>query len=468
MRRGPLWFISTLLVCSPFAHAQTPAPAKAVVEGDVINVTTGAPIGQARVRLNNLESDPLFAKADERGHFHFSGIEPGFYFLTARSPGFMATAGLTMGLTIPLAGQRPQVMRERFPLPAGASPPTITTGPDGAPHCSVKIPLVAYAVISGRLTDPYGVPLVGSNIQLLEKIPVTPAGQQNEFQTKAQGRTDDKGEFRIANLEPGTYLLAASDQGGITTWESTYRTTYYPASIAMASAKPLVLAAGQRLRAEFKIVQQAGVQVAGRVIKPQGPEYAGEARILTSIVLVSEPGDTPGARRPLIAVEDDYQLKDVLPGKYTLFAVSQKVTANPFGGEPNEILGLVRHIEVGEHDIDNVDLALAPLREVSGQVTFREGCAPVPVRIAPYSNGPFGPAASAAETDGEGKFVLQGMIAGRYSFTVDPEARNRPSLPVESIMLGDRDVLKDGFESPYAGDEPLRITVGCSASGRAQ
>jgi hypothetical protein len=57
--------------------------------------------------------------------------------------------------------------------------------------------------------------------------------------------------------------------------------------------------------------------------------------------------------------------------------------------------------------------------------------------------------------------VLRGLGTGK--FTVSVFSSSLMVGPV-SIRLGERDVEKEGFESPLSGDEPLLIEVACANS----
>jgi hypothetical protein len=134
---------------------------------------------------------------------------------------------------------------------------------------------------------------------------------------------------------------------------------------------------------------------------------------------------------------------------------------------------LIRPIEVGDGDVDNFDLTLAPLRDISGTVTYREGCTPAPLHMTAQLTtqhwGPLSWRQPEATSDAEGKFLLHGLSTGRYNLSIFADAGpGRIMPPVISIRHGARDVLKDGFESPCAGDEPISITVGCQNPGRPQ
>ena len=475
MNVRPVWFTFLSLLWLPAALAQAPAPLPADLEGDIVNSTTGAPIPGARIKLERSGAEPTYTRADAHGHFRFGNLDPVIYTLSAGSPGFLKSSTAYVGFTDLRPDGRNGVVRGVIIRQVGyasAGPaPAITKSTDssGAQHAKATVPLLAYGVITGKVTDPYGVPLADTTVEVLAKAPVPSNGSASPPARSMQVRTNDKGEFRAASLEPGSYYVVANKSNGMATWESSYRITYYGAAIDLAAAKPLVVGAGEQVRADVSLVRKSGVHVAGRLIRPPGVEGSGDSMVYTNVALVPEQNTLLNANGQFANGRDDYRLDDVLPGRYVLMAVSRETSTGPFGGNQKEVFGLIRPIEVGDGHIDNFDLMLAPLRDISGTVTYRQGCTPAPLHITAQNRGPLGWRQPEAISDADGKFVLHGLSTGRYNLSISADAGpGQITPPVISIRHGARDVLKDGFESPYAGDEPISITVGCQNPGRPQ
>src|ERR1017187_2424614 len=97
--RRPAFCFSLLL--SPFlAHAQQSGPVQAIVEGDVVNATTNAPIAYARVRLSTAQAI-LYGRVDRQGHFAMANLSPGSYQLAVDSPGFVLSHQTSVPLSVP-------------------------------------------------------------------------------------------------------------------------------------------------------------------------------------------------------------------------------------------------------------------------------------------------------------------------------------------------------------------------------
>jgi hypothetical protein len=149
-----------------------------------------------------------------------------------------------------------------------------------------------------------------------------------------------------------------------------------------------------------------------------------------------------------------YQLTGVSPGNYIVVAATQSPGATPWVPRP-WIFGAVLRVEVGQGDIGNLDVQLQELPPIAGSVGFAEGCPPAPVRIlSGFSEAASGP---------DGSFVLRGMSPGHLSVNVIAPAGDWAI----SARLGDREVLRDGFDYPGASatDDALRILMDCSHPG---
>jgi hypothetical protein len=72
------------LLWLPNLGAQGPNSPRAIVEGDITNAVTGAPIAGARVKIAKPGCEPLYTRAGRSGHFRFDNVPPAAYFLNVR------------------------------------------------------------------------------------------------------------------------------------------------------------------------------------------------------------------------------------------------------------------------------------------------------------------------------------------------------------------------------------------------
>jgi hypothetical protein len=352
-------------------------------------------------------------------------------------------------------------------------PPQVTKSinADGTVHATLKVPMMAYTTIAGKVTDPYGMPMVDVPVEVLaHRRPGIPAplNPQGDYNTINSVMSNDRGEFRIARLEPGTYWVVANRQQSMrSTWQSSFRPTYYPAALDVASAQPLQLAAGQQAHTDIQILNQSGVHIAGHFILPSSAPGNAGARQFTSVALTPVNNVLMNSEAPATQGQDNFEFQDVLPGKYTLTALTRDAIAVP-GPNQKGVFGLTKEVEIGQQDIAGFDLTLEPLKDLAGTVAFREGCAAAPVTVHLQGFNPLGGGSTQATTDSSGRFVLSGVPPGRFSLVVRSESNPGPLVVVSSAQRGGRDVLKDGLEGPVKGDDALNIVVDCRNPGRRQ
>jgi len=150
--------------------------------GMVVNSATGEPIRGALVQIYiNGQSSQL---TGPDGKFRFDRLPAGQTPVNIRKPGFFSQQQLENGPV-------------RFTQLVG------TIGPD-APLLILK--LVPEGVVFGRITAEDGEPIENLPIQLVVQ------GLENGrkvWRDHAGGSTNEDGEFRIAELQPGTYYLSA-------------------------------------------------------------------------------------------------------------------------------------------------------------------------------------------------------------------------------------------------------------------
>jgi len=120
---------------------------------------------------------------DAQGRFFFGDLAAGSYSLTVTKAGW-----------IPGAFGRSR--------PGGAATPLVLT--DGQRQGNADVRLWRYAVITGRVLDASGEAMVAVDVRAF-RLTFNGGRQQPVFSTRA--RTDDRGVYRFAALEPGDYLI---------------------------------------------------------------------------------------------------------------------------------------------------------------------------------------------------------------------------------------------------------------------
>lgn len=432
-----------LLAQQPQAN-QPPAPAETkpedlcAIEGQVTSAATGAPVRKAEISLRGTErATPgtmpasYTAATDAGGNFSVKDVEPGKYRLSAQHSGFVnlqygARSPNRPGTTLSLqAGQRVK---------------------------DLSLRLVPQAVITGRIVDEKNEPVVSAWVRTMRY-----SYQMGKRQLLPTGGavTNDLGEYRIHSLAAGRYYLVALEHQE--DWEATvdasanpapdgYVTTYYPGTADPATAALIEVAPGVQLRGlNVTLAKARTFRVRGRVEGRHDANVSffrrGQARWL------SVDGDHATDRK------GNFEIDGVLPGSYTLSAMAWS---------DQKTLSAIQEVDVGEEDIDNIVLVLAPGFELSGHIAVESGTAPsldaVSLFLRPQdqTRAMYGSSGHVHDS----AFTISDVASDVYHLQVT-------GLPdgywVKSIHMGDQDVKVTGIDLTRGPGEPLTVTVAPNA-----
>ena len=178
---------------------QTPPPAgTAVVTGQVIDATTKQPIAGAVVTLSPPPATPnpggpppsppqpaaiKRAVTNTDGRFVFRAVGAGTYSLAATRNGYS-----------------PGATGRRRP---GGQPRSFTVA-DGARITDATIPIWRLPTITGVVRDDRGQPAVGVYVTTMRR---SMTGGRSTLEFSNGEATDDRGHYRVSNLEPGSYVV---------------------------------------------------------------------------------------------------------------------------------------------------------------------------------------------------------------------------------------------------------------------
>ncbi|RKH45532.1 carboxypeptidase regulatory-like domain-containing protein [Corallococcus sicarius] len=146
----------------------------AVLEGRVVEKSSGGPVVGARVDVSFAEGDgdSGFALSDAEGHFVVRGLAPGSYDARVSAPGYSPTArnGLTVG------------QGERFP---------------------VDLVLSRTGAVEGQVRDSAGAPVANARVSSVDNW------SNGVESAPVQARTDAAGHYRLEGLSTGRMYLTA-------------------------------------------------------------------------------------------------------------------------------------------------------------------------------------------------------------------------------------------------------------------
>ena len=285
---------------------------------------------------------------DARGEFTIGGLATGDYVLEATARDFLV---VRYGQTT--LGEPPR----RIPIE--------NDDVDG-----IEIRLSRGHAIVGRIVDELGDPLEGVMVTLMQ---LRTSGERRQATFGgALSRTDDRGEYRLGRVAPGTYLISASMEargpGG-------YPATYFPGTTDPALAEIITISGnGEPPRADFVVRPAPAVRVRGIAASATGVPLIGSAQINVSHrsgAIRLDPRQVP------IAADGSFTLNAVPPGDYVV-----RVSGTPGPGGRVE-LG-VAPVLVADGEPPPVVITTSTGTTLEGQIVF-EGELPM---SAPPSSRP--------------------------------------------------------------------------------
>lgn len=234
-----LWSTST---------AQEPNARGVKVEGLVVEAGTGKPLPQAQVEILFYGAQWTTLTGSD-GTFSFDGVpDGGDAYLTPSKPGYLVPGKTIVETLGHLLSTR------------------IVVGPDTGKVVLKLEP--GGAIVSGRVTGEDRKPLQGATVQALREIIIN--GWRTEMPSTLTV-TDRDGNF-VGTLPPGRYYLSLTTHGiplGPAAGKAYPKLVYYPGVTDPADAKPVDLAAGQKVEAQFSLSMVPAYTVRGKVVAPK-------------------------------------------------------------------------------------------------------------------------------------------------------------------------------------------------------
>ncbi len=303
-----LAIISALLLCGagfcPRANSQT-NPARKSTEATVSGKVTikGKPAPGVVVGLRSSQPAqfaPTFkATTDENGNYRVSEVPTGSYEVAPAAPAFVISdVNNSRGHTVII---------------------TESENVEG-----IDFELLRGGVITGKVTDADGSPVVAERVNLL------PADQRNQrgpvYPVSLSFQTDDRGIYRIFGIRPGHYKVSIgqgdNSYGSIGRGRPAYRTTFYPDAIDPAKATVVEIEEGtEATRIDITMGQtEPGFSANGRIVdgesgKPVANVSIGLSRIVIDGNSSSSYGGGTGARSDS---QGEFRLEKLTPGKYSI------------------------------------------------------------------------------------------------------------------------------------------------------
>jgi hypothetical protein len=378
------------------------------VTGTVTNGVTHQPIVGVTIAVMS-QSGPGYSgnvRTDAAGAFSVNVKGPGDYMVLADGQGYDG------------AGQRRTTVR-------------VEPAKDPEP---LHLVLTPWPNLSGRVVDRERHPVA--------KIQVTAIPMHGSAPVAI---TDSEGRYSFQKVQPGWYRLLANPlEGG---GHVDLAPAYYPDAGERMQSVRVAVSAGPDLQG-YDIVLRDGpfFHVTGRVVDEHGEPAAGASvRVRNADVLFA-----------LVTADAD--------GSFQIEKVPQmngRLSAQWKRGQTD--LQGYNGINVGGHDLENVELRVAPPVSLAGTVEL-DGKAFPPGNGYAALEAADGVALRIESTVTERGFSFGDAYAGAYKLVYYPGGQQRTY--VDSILLGDRDITLQQFDLA-PGMPPVRVILQ-SDGGRVQ
>ena len=296
LTRQAITFLLLLFTSALCAHSQTDLEAKsstASISGKVTINEKGAAGITVGLRLEETSRPVRYrAVTNEEGKYKIINVPPGHYQVVAVAPALVAADTVGRGRTI-IVGKDETVE-------------------------NVDIPLVRGGVITGRVTDSEGRPVIEEEVSLhLVEVP------KGIYQLPMRVSTDDRGVYRIYGLPPGKYRVSAGVGDFLPRGRSGgfYKLTFHPAAVDVSQASIIDVTEGS---------EATNVDITfGRV----PVKYSAHGRILdgkTGQPLPDVPygvkqflndGGSYSASGARSNTAGEFKFENLSPGKYAVFIV---------------------------------------------------------------------------------------------------------------------------------------------------
>jgi protocatechuate 3,4-dioxygenase beta subunit len=326
----------------------------------------------------------------------------------------------------------------------------------------IVIKLTPQGLITGRVLDEDGDPLHGVGLSAF--VPKSAGSTQPEGDTGG-GATNDMGEYRIAALPPGNYVVAATygqrNSHVVTKFEplgeqpdTEYLPTFYPGVTNPAAAATVVVEAGATAQnidirmSPSPVFRVRGIAISGRTGRPAHASLSLEPKGRPRSYRLEHHSAISGEGRGL------FEFRGLKPGDYVLSARSMGPETGLYAAVPVTV--------AGSH-VTGVELVLTAGAEIAGRI--RESGKAKGMEVGFSSSGPSVFLRPIGDTDPDlggrseainedGSFIVKHLRPGKY--VVDLWGFGYGY--VRRVLLGDEDVTATGLDFT-AGVPAASITV---------
>ena len=441
------------------------------MDGVVTDKRTEEPIDGVQVTVIGHSGITRREVTDGSGRFGFENLDAGGYTVSFSRKGFTTTEHHRT-VTLTSAQNMPAM---RFELVKTSAITGRVVDQAGAPVSSTTVIAIKPDYVGGRrviTADPFTTKLAYERT----------LGYRASQPTKAQ--SDENGQYRLFDLEPGEYYIAVWNVGTTNTYGGASSPIFYPGVDNPDAAIPVVIRDGTDISAiDIKVSPLQLHSARLNVVHPAIAPFDCSLGILGHIkqfVLVRHTANFDIVPFTSFANEDRLGIREVAPNSWVIPRLPPGSYDLFYSPCVEQRLGLVGRLsfDVTNRDVEAGTLVVPPSIAIHGRVRNASGSitdfSKVRIRLSPLDGRGYSPSMSPHppregynRVTADGAFALEfspggarapfGTVApGRYYVDVD----NLPTdTYVSAIKYGSKDALQTPMEVAGAEAGSLEITL---------
>ena len=287
-----------LLIFSAFVYVRSQSAAEKVtstITGKVTVKGKGVPGIGVSLTLREASSASTTrhkAVTDDQGNYRIPNVPPGTYTVAVGAPAFPSAGDVNNQKTVIVT--RNETIED------------------------VNFALLRGGVITGRVTDSEGHPLIE------EDVSVFAANTQDRYAYSgfARAQTDDRGVYRIFGLRPGRYTVSAGQDSNLSSvrGRAGYQRTFHPDATEAGNATVIELDEGEEVTNVDITVGRAVVRysASGRII--DGETGRPVADVPYGVQMFINPNSSSSMTTGAVSnSQGEFKLPNLVPGKYAVF-----------------------------------------------------------------------------------------------------------------------------------------------------
>jgi hypothetical protein len=344
---------------------------------------------------------------------------------------------------------------------------------DGEVIEKIDFAMIRGAVITGRVTDSNGRPVVGQHVAISL---VDDQGQKHSLfgMNQLMYQTDDRGVYRVYGLSPGRYVVSAGSGGPGTVSAGRghvyYPFTYHPGVTDESRAGIVDLTAGsEAINVDIPLGKAAVSYTAtGHVVDADSGAPLPDVQVGYSSVGATS-GRAGGWRS---GFDGEFRIEGIIPGRYSAFAV---------GDDDHDIYSDLTQFDVVQADIAEIEVKAHRGGSITGVAALEGASASDPAILEKLSQlriftlpaysrpggGPAQPITSprSVTAASDGSFTIRGLGPGKIRLVLANAPKGLSLLRVERDGAEQTNGIDVGAGEQITGVRMVLYYGSCTING---